>query len=342
MNTDLLKNLTVPLPWQMMQWENLVKRRRNNQLPHALLLHGIPGLGKQLFVQEFAKFLLCKEPLATNIACNQCRSCLLFATGNYAELYKLQPENQSKVIRIDQIRELTDHLCQTPQLGPYKIAIISPAEAMPPAAANALLKTLEEPAGFCYLFLVTSQLGLLPATIRSRCQKVAFTAPAKEIAGRWLADQVDSAQDTDLLLALAEGAPLQALACIENQTVRQQLIMGLKSLSSSKVDPVQLSAAQLKQPFSVVLDCLLSVVMDVVRVKQEFPAESIANRDNIAFLSETAAMLSAFDLFSYFDKLYKLRLNLAAVSSLNQQLLLEDLFCTFYAYGKRNNLYAKP
>jgi DNA polymerase III subunit delta' len=340
MKINPLQHLIIPLPWQTEQWQNLIKRHRNNQLPHALLLHGMPGLGKQLFVQEFIKWLLCKAPLTTDKSCAQCRSCLLIQAGNYAEIYGLQPESPSKIIRIDQIRELTEQLNQTPQLGSYKIAVITPAEAMPPAAANALLKTLEEPAGHTYLFLVTSKLGLLPATIRSRCQKLLFAVPEKQMATQWLAEQVDKDQDWELLLALAEGAPLQAIASIETQTIRQQLIAGLVALSQKKMDPVQCSVAQLKQPFTLILDSMLSIIMDVMRIKQGFPQQSVSNRDSMVFLSATAATMTAFDLFSYFDKLFKLKLNLAAVTSLNQQLLLEDLFCTFYSYERSNNTHA--
>lgn len=340
MKPNPLQNLTAPLPWQIQQWQNLIKRRSNHQLPHALLLHGMAGLGKQLFVQEFIKLLLCKAPLAMEKSCAQCRNCLLIQAGNYGEIYWLQPENQSKIIRVDQVRELTEQLNQTPQLGPYKIAVILPAEAMPPAAANALLKTLEEPAGHSYLFLVTSQLGLLPATIRSRCQKLLFAPPPKQIAVQWLIEQQGKDQDWELLLALAEGAPLQAMQSIETRTLRQQLIVGLTALSNNSIDPVQFSSAQLKQPFAIILDSLLSLVMDMIRIKQGFPLQSMSNRDSLSFLSAIATAMTAFDLFSYFDKLFKLKLNLTAVTSLNQQLLLEDLFCTFYAYGRRNNVYA--
>ncbi len=334
MNQQLLK---APLPWQKNQWDHLLKRWQNNNLPHALLLHGATGLGKEIFAREFAKVLLCKGDMQRQHACEKCSSCLLIQAGTYPELYLIHPEAPSKIIRIDQIRELIGKVNQTPQYGRYKIAVIAPAETMPIGAANAILKTLEEPAPNSIIMLVAEQLGPLPMTIRSRCQFVPFTAPSQTESAQWLAE-TGATQDNTLALALAEGAPLRAMALSEKFAQRQSLLEELQGVSKGKIDPVQLSAAKSKQPILEVIDCLLSVIMDVIRVKGGFPLSALTNSDQANFLKVLSATFLSGHLFSYLDKLYKLRGNLNG-PTLNQQLMFEDLFCTWYEYT-RNPIYA--
>src|SRR6185312_9049826 len=148
-----------------MHWNYLHQRRQNNSLPHALLLTGLPDLE---FPRLFSKSLLCLKPDLEGKACNNCRTCSLMQAGSHPDFYQIEPEETGKTIRIDQIRELISELNQTAQQGGYKIAIIAPAEAMQMGAANALLKTLEEPAANTLIMLVSNQPGLLAATLRSR------------------------------------------------------------------------------------------------------------------------------------------------------------------------------
>ena len=149
------------LPWQHTRWQEMLARRANGRLPHALLLCGLRGVGKQHFAARFAQALLCEQPASDGQACQACRSCLLFRAGTHPDYWPVTPAEEGKSILIDQIRELNASLVFTSHAGGYKIAALWPADRMNSAAANALLKTLEEPSANTLLMLITSRPAFL-------------------------------------------------------------------------------------------------------------------------------------------------------------------------------------
>ena len=132
-------------PWQADVFADLQQRRVQGRLPHALLISGPVGIGKQQLANVFSQSLLCAEPQADDLACGQCHACSLYAAGTHPDLFRLSPEEDSKVIKIDQIRTLIEKISLSSHYGRYRMVILNPADAMNIAAANALLKTLEEP-----------------------------------------------------------------------------------------------------------------------------------------------------------------------------------------------------
>jgi DNA polymerase-3 subunit delta' len=122
----------------------------------------------------------------------------------------VQPEEKSRVIKVDQIRDLVDFSQKTASFGERKVLVLAPADSMNASAANALLKSLEEPAADTYLVLVCHRLHGLPATIRSRCQMLRLPAPGAEASRRWLDRQTGSPEESVQLLSLAHGLPLLA------------------------------------------------------------------------------------------------------------------------------------
>jgi DNA polymerase-3 subunit delta' len=158
---------------QQNEWQYLLSRRDNNNLPHSLLITGQKGAGKTPFALAFAELLLCAEQGTK--ACGQCRSCKLFQAKSHPDFKFIQPEAGGKIIKIEQIRDVIDMLNKKAHQNGYQIIIIKPAHAMNNAASNALLKTLEEPQGQVMLMLLTEQPASLLPTIRSRCQRINFT-----------------------------------------------------------------------------------------------------------------------------------------------------------------------
>lgn len=226
--------MTNLFPQQQIQWDHLIKRWQNHKLPHALLLSGTTNADKHNFALRFAKLLLCQQNNFSEHACDNCHACQLFNANTHPDLYQIMPEEKSKVIRIDQIRDLITQLNQTVQQGRYKIIIINPAEALHNAAVNALLKTLEEPTAQTLFLLITESPGLLPATIRSRCQNIIFH------------ETVTSAQ--------------------QNQTeVYQRLTNDLKSLGEDKADPIQLATQWAKDPIEEIIHSLTLIVINIIR-----------------------------------------------------------------------------
>ncbi|MEO8746363.1 MAG: DNA polymerase III subunit delta' [Rhodanobacter sp.] len=196
-------------PWQVEDWSRLQARRDRDELPHALLLCGPAGLGKRAFAQAFVHGLLCTQP-AAGYACGRCRSCLLLAAGTHPDLVELtcgtrRDGTLRTEIVVDQIRDLAARLAMNSQFGGWQIACIDPADAMNTAAANALLKTLEEPSTRTMMILLADAPWRLPATIRSRCQRIEFHPPEAGHALAWL--RAEGVSDALAALAAAGGNP---------------------------------------------------------------------------------------------------------------------------------------
>ena len=147
-------------PWQAALWQQLASRKQH---AHAYLLHGPAGIGKRALAERLRALLLCHAPVGLE-ACGQCKGCHLLAAGTHPDDFVLEPEEVDKAIRVDQVRELVSFVVQTAQLGGRKVVLLEPVEAMNLNAANALLKSLEEPSGNTVLLLVSHQPLLLAVT----------------------------------------------------------------------------------------------------------------------------------------------------------------------------------
>ena len=204
--------LSIRLPWHASALARLRTSFANGQVAHALLIHGEGGLHKRHLGRQIVQALLCQAPTGP-IACGHCRGCLLYLSGNHPDAIEVHPLD-SAVIKVDQIRDLSARLAMRPQVARRQVALLWPAEQMNAAAANALLKTLEEPSEDTHLLLLAERIGRLPATIRSRCQRLPLTSV--EAGADWLASsaKVDLRQ-AQAALALSGGDPESALAMLE-------------------------------------------------------------------------------------------------------------------------------
>ena len=141
------------------------------RLPQALLLSGPSGVGKETAALVLMQALCCRDPQSGD-ACGRCSSCLQIKRYRHPDVLSLRPENrQLKLAQINEAKEFISHM---PVVGERRIVMISQAEAMNPPAANALLKTLEEPYAGIYFILLSRDPQALPATILSRCQRLVF------------------------------------------------------------------------------------------------------------------------------------------------------------------------
>lgn len=197
------------LPWHQQAWQRLQARRERNAMPHALLLAGAAGLGKRAFATRLVRSLLCTEPVDGE-ACGHCRACQLLAANTHPDhlilTYGLNSNNKPrKEIVVSQVRELSQRLAMASQFGGWQTATVDPADGMNTAAANALLKTLEEPSAASFLLLVADAPWRLPATVRSRCQRIDFQLPTREEALAWLAE--NDIDDAEAALDAAGGNP---------------------------------------------------------------------------------------------------------------------------------------
>ena len=196
-------------PWLAGARERVLQMLRTGRLSHALLLQGQPGLGKRALGEWIGRLALCDSP--ADGPCGACASCRLHAADSHPDLVRVGIPEGKKQIIIDDIRDMIAGLVLKSYRGRRKVALIDPADAMNPNGANALLKTLEEPAGDTLLVLSAARPERLPATIASRCQRVKIAPPPRAVALDWL-QAIDASVDWEPRLALVAGAPLAALA----------------------------------------------------------------------------------------------------------------------------------
>lgn len=152
-------------------YRRLDQMRLAGRLPHGMIFLGPEGVGKRLVARHLAKALLCEQE--SEVPCGACRSCRQAAAGQHPDLWSLEPEGGR--IKIDAIRELKKSLNLPPLVSKLRVVLIAEAHALNAAAANALLKTLEEPPPATYFLLASHAAGWVPRTILSRCQKVRFS-----------------------------------------------------------------------------------------------------------------------------------------------------------------------
>ncbi|MDR3387754.1 MAG: DNA polymerase III subunit delta' [Rudaea sp.] len=257
-------------PWQAQEWSKLVERRARGNVPHALLLSGAPHIGKRAFAEQAAAMLLCEQD--DDAPCGRCRSCKLFALrtqrdpeetrpdGTPAHPYghpghpdarfvgyvlndKASPKKMYTELVVEQIRDLSTWLALPPQMGRAQVALIDPADGLNGNAANALLKTLEEPGVGRHLILVSSKPAQLPATIRSRCQRIDFRLPAPAQALAWLAAQGIDAKTATPGLAASGGNPGLALTWTKSGglALRGDVAADLRALHAGKTTPLEVA-----------------------------------------------------------------------------------------------------
>lgn len=232
-------------PWHEAIWEGLRQRLERAQLPHAILLTGAAGLGKRELAEHLTAAALCADP-SKGEACGTCRSCQYLRAGTHPDLHPLNLElntqgNLRKEIVVAQVRNLSRTLSMTSQLGGRQIAVIDPADQLNHQAANALLKTLEEPARDTIMVLIADQSWRLPATVRSRCQAFTLHLPPRDLALQWLQQQdVDAAESaldaTGGNPGLARDWHRQGLLALH-----QEVLADLRALASRKLAPLQVS-----------------------------------------------------------------------------------------------------
>jgi len=218
-------------PWLESHWSFFLRRFESGKLAHAMLIEGPAGNGKTALATAMVALLLCREP--QKFACGQCRSCKLLAGAAHPDFFELQPEDGSEVIKVDQVRAMIGKLDLTTSISVRKVAYIHPADTMNSASANALLKSLEEPAGDAVLILVSDAPGRLPVTIRSRCQSITVNQPDAGLVQDWLLQRSGrTAQRVSQALLAAGGSPLRAGRYLESPEIDvfSQVRTGLSGL----------------------------------------------------------------------------------------------------------------
>jgi DNA polymerase-3 subunit delta' len=314
-------------PWQQAIWQHLTAYIEQQRIPQALLLVGASGLGKRHLAELYAGALLCQTPLATGVACGVCVACKLYHAQTHADYLVIEPDEAGKAIGIDKIRQLTVKLALKPQYDGFRLVIMQPADSLNTASANAFLKCLEEPTERTCFILITDQPAKLPATIRSRCQKISFVAADRQIARDWLAAQGVSEQ-CGQLLSLAQGAPLLAKVYADHGFIkhRQAYFQDWLDIAAGKNNLLLVAEKWQKQEIvalPILLTWLSSWIVDIVKLQCQNAALEINNPDFKKPLQAFAERLELTRLYHFYDKVLRSRSQLATQA--NKLLLLETL-----------------
>lgn len=305
----------LPLDWHREPRRHVIKAARQNTMPHAWLLQGPKGVGKYAFAKQMTAWLLCESEAKTEneMPCDQCRSCRWLQAGTHPNVIEVSAEANKRFIGVDAIRSVITFLQQTTAVAGYKIVLIRLAEWMNAAASNALLKTLEEPAGNTIFFLINEHPSFLAPTLRSRCQLLKLFCAKREDALAWLQQRFpDHSVDVCArALGQAEQAPLLAAEWLESGRLskREASFKHWEAcIVEGKLSPSVTVSEALKQ------DDVLELLEDL--------ALWLSDRLRTATLPNPRAAYDAWDQILE----YRRQLLIEKVP-LNETLLLENVLC---------------
>lgn len=264
--------------WQAQPLQRALGALAAGQLGHAILISGPERLGQAMLARALAQRLLCttasgdvpacgvcracvqtmaseQRPQCTNAKaseppCGQCRACVDAGASRHPDLRIVTLEINEKTdklrgeITVEQIRKLSEWLALTSRQGGAQVVIIEAADLLNRNAANALLKTLEEPAPGRYLLLPTARPQRLPATIRSRCQQITLRLPDRSTALAWLHEQGHADDNAAVALAAARGNPGVADRWLRDGTLetRKDVHQALLGIAKRSLGPLELAA----------------------------------------------------------------------------------------------------
>ncbi|WP_049721455.1 DNA polymerase III subunit delta' [Gilvimarinus polysaccharolyticus] len=315
----------LPYPWQQELWQGFIQQFSDRHLPHALMLVGPEGLGKRHLARAMAHYALCSQPVSES-ACGKCKSCELNRAGTHPDFFQLAPDEPGKMIKVDNVRALTEAQNKTAQQSGYKVVTLMPAEAMNSNAANALLKTLEEPAADTLLILVADSPSRVLPTIRSRCQLRTLPIPPREQSLHWLTPLMSgTGRDAAELLTLARGAPLAARDLLQGDTLDQQerWLSDLYQLSLGQTDTLTVAAGWQKGDGKAAVAWFSGWLHDLAC--WQVGAERARFADLDAELSAALKAISPALLHRFQEKLLHSKKLLAGGANPNVHLLLEEL-----------------
>lgn len=290
------------------QWQ---ARLDAGRAPHAVMLTGRRGTGKRAAAAWLAAT---RSGRGTPGALPS----YPVVPVEHPDVYWVAREEDRQSIRIDQIRALVSDLVLTSYEGHGKTAVIEPADLLNAAAANSLLKTLEEPPGDALLVLVVDRMGRLPATILSRCQRIDFAVPPAALALRWL-EKTKPGIDWPVALEAAGGAPLEALRIAGRVEFLEALAKDLRDVSARRASPVEVAQRWSKENIYEILEWLAREVENLAQLR----LAGVRRGTRHTIEQSVLERMDSRNLFCYLDIINRLRSRPAG--SFNAQTALEGL-----------------
>jgi len=305
------------------QKEILDRSLASGRLAHAYLFSGPDGVGKRLMALALARAIVCHEQRG----CGDCQACRKIDHRNHPDLHVLEPDGNS--IKIEQVRSLQKDLNLKPLEAPRKICLIEAADSMTLGAANALLKTLEEPRGDTLLILLSAHPNRLLETIRSRCQALPFTRHPNSRIQAQLEKQLDiDPTASHVLAALSEGSFKKAFGKDRELYLeeRRKLLKTLTGLSPGSILPILDFAEQIAADKTVlpdILEIFQAFYRDVMIMLQGRGDDDLVNLDLKDTIERVSGRENIASVLAKLDALFAVRHQLDR--NVNRQLAMEVL-----------------
>jgi len=298
-----------PLKTHAPLWNQVIQQVKKDRLASALLFVAPRHAGLPLFVDHLIAFLICST------RCGTCHSCCMLKEGTYPDLDHVSPEKETDAIKIDQIRVLQQTIFQTPTLGKRRFIVINPADKMNIAAANALLKILEEPPPHSVFILIAESMQSLPATILSRCQK--YSLPAGDM---------DIGEYVSLGKQYPENAKRRLL--FEQKEAFVKLFV---DLMAGKVSPSTIAVGWKDHALEDILWFLYLLTAEAIYSQLVLNPSAKESNDSLFLLAHE---WRAFDLFEQLKQISAIIKKINHNLVMNQTLVLENLLLGFLSCKK--------
>lgn len=310
------------------QIEYLQKTIKNGKIGHAYLIKGPKKVGKNNLALNFIYTLFCtgvdkKKP------CKKCENCLQIKKGIHPDFTHIQPEEEGKIISIKQVREAIEKINKKTFSNNYKICLIENSDLLSSGAANALLKTLEEPKGKTILVLTASQ-PTLPETIISRCQVITLNpVPAQEIYD-FVQLKTKDRNQAAVISKLSLHMPGKSEALLKNKNTLKKLntviadfiaLLSANQLEKNKIQEKILKKQEKNKDIITKIIIWQSVLRDLLML-QNFHKEYIFNQEYINQLEQAAKKTAPEKIISNINKLNIIKNNIK--KNINTKLALDN------------------
>ncbi|WP_130835564.1 DNA polymerase III subunit delta' [[Erwinia] mediterraneensis] len=310
-------------PWLNQPYRHIIAQHQENRAHHALLIQAMAGMGDDALVWGISRWLMCQQPDGLK-SCGHCHGCQLMQAHTHPDWYRLEAEKGKSTLGIDAVRQVSEKLWHFAQQGGAKVVWLPDASQLSEAAANALLKTLEEPPANSWFFLSSREPSRLLATLRSRCMALHLSPPEENQSLQWLAKQTPAGEATRLTaLRLAGGAPGAALTLLENRTWQARETLCTALPTALQQDILQLLPVLNSDDAPARISWLLTLLVDAMKAQQG-ASQWLINCDRPDLVQLLAQHLSVSALNASAQRWMQCREHLLQVSAVNRELLITD------------------
>lgn len=321
-------------PWLNITYRRIIAHYQKGQGHHALLLHSKKDNGKDSLIYALSRWLICHQPYGIK-SCGICRSCQLMKAGNHPDYYQYKLKKGQQSLGIDSIRIIINNIQYRAHQGGVKVVCFTHSERLTEQAANALLKTLEEPPAQTYFILECQEPSYLLPTILSRCLCWSLPLPTEKLGLRWLQQQVDCGESRKLrsALRLCGGSPLAAQDLLQPARWQERLSLCIaitKVIESG--DFLVLLPLLNRDSDDEPLYWLISLLIDALKWKQGVQQNYLVNIDQIDLVITLATRWSTMALHQQLQHWLAYRYQWQKVNGINQELLL-----TYYLLSCEQN-----